>query len=387
MDFSAWAIEKQRFIREHIPEFMEKQRFIRRQAPVFLDCLISGNLRLKPRYMPVLLAFVTDKCNLKCQMCGVYKRPKPPMEGMLSTDEWKDIIRRAAALRAIIVSFTGGEPLLRDDIFDLIACARESNIAVHVCTNGTLIDADMASELQKAGANTVSVSLESVSPVGHDKLRGDGTFERTLEGIRCLLRHAPKVNVGINTLLTALNISRIGRMVKFAENLGVDQVKFAPIHVNLQHKPKSLASFSHLVFDEQSINELRKEVRFLLRASRRTGLQTTSTQFLRGIPNLYIRPERFKCFAGYATCSVGPYGRVSPCFDMLHGISVRDMPLDKIWKHELFQLYRTQVHRCRRPCWDTTNAELSLRLSPFSLFRDVCETIRDIEFYFSRSKH
>ena len=350
--------------------------------PALADVWVSRLLRIRPRRLLILLAFLTDRCNLRCRMCGVYEHADPDPGLELTTEEWKTVIDSAARLGTMIVSFSGGEPLLRPDLYDLIRHADSKGIAVHICTNGTMIDEDRARALQEAGAGTVSVSIESAGPEAHENLRGRDTFARTVRGIRLLREHAPRVRVGINTLITAINFRGMADMIPFAESLGVHQIKFAPIHSNLLHRRKSLEEYAYLIFDDQDLRELDVEIRKLVAAARKTPLQTTSPMFMRGIPDLYRRPRRFRCYAGYAACSVDPRGGLSPCCDMEERISVRTRPLHEIWRDPEFHRLRQRVHNCRRSCWDTTNTELSLRLSLGCLLADIPETLQDLKFYF-----
>jgi MoaA/NifB/PqqE/SkfB family radical SAM enzyme len=91
-----------------------------------------------PRHLPVLVIMVTDKCNLHCKMCGACDY-SPGDHDMLSLEEWKAVIRSAARLRTRVLSITGGEALLRKDLFELIVYARAHGMAVHLNTNGLLL--------------------------------------------------------------------------------------------------------------------------------------------------------------------------------------------------------------------------------------------------------
>jgi len=75
---------------------------------------------------------------------------------------------------------------------------------------------------------------------------------------------------------------------------------------------------------------------------------------------------------------------VAPCSDMKGVASVRDMPLEQIWRGRGLQEARRAVCHCDSPCWDTANAELSIRLRPVSLVRDFLQTWKDMGFYFGR---
>ena len=339
-----------------------------------------------PKYLPIILLFVTNRCNLRCRMCGVWEHEAPKSTEELTTDEWKTVIASGAELGVFLCSFTGGEVLLRPDIFELTRYAADYGMSVHVCTNGTILNEAKVDELRDSGVGTVSISLESPDRQVHDNLRGEGTFDRAVAGIRLLRERAPDVQVGINTLICAENFRDMHKMIPFAESLGAHQIKFAPIHTNLQHKNKALEEFADLLFDEARIAELDAEVAKLTEAAAKTRLRTTSSMFLTGITRLYTEPRRFRCYAGYAACAINPTGMVTPCCDMEGSFSVRAQPLEAIWRSPEFHAMRKRVAKCSRDCWDTTNTELSLRLTPRGLLREMLRTWRDMGFYFGKGR-
>lgn len=350
-----------------------------------LNVIAARLLHRPPSSLPVALLFVTDRCNLRCKMCGVCEHEGPrETRPELTTEEWKAVIRSLVKLKTSIVSISGGEPLLRPDIFEIIRYGSENKLAVHMCTNGVLLDRDKALKLAESGVDAVSVSVESPDREVHETLRGPNTFDRTIEGIRLLREVAPGVRIGINYLITAINYRDMEKMIPFAESLGVHQIKFAPIHTNLLHRRKRLDLYGNLLFGEEDLEELEKAVGRLMAATKKTRLQTNSPMFLSRIVNLYSSPPRFRCYAGYAACAVNPVGVVTPCCDMDGPLSVRDMPLEEIWRSREFQELRRCVHHCSSSCWDTTNAELSIRMYIPSLLRDAYTTWKDVAFYFGK---
>jgi MoaA/NifB/PqqE/SkfB family radical SAM enzyme len=343
------------------------------------------HLKRPPKYLPILLLFVTDRCNLRCRMCGVWQHSEPDESQELNTEEWKAVIRSAARLGTSIISFSGGEALLRRDLVDLIAYAQQYGITVHLCTNGTVLNHGNVDRLRQSGINTVSVSIESPTPEIHESFRGEGTFEKAVQGIRLLRQRAPEIKVGINYTITPQNFRHMAEMIPFAESLGVHQIKFAPIHTNLQHKDKRLEEFEEIMFKESDLEGLQAEVERLMRALRTTRLNTTSKLFLSGITNMYRRPHmRHHCYAGYAVCAINPRGMVTPCCDMVSSLFVRQKPLEQIWTSPQFHELRKSVRHCDEACWDTTNTELSLRLRLRSgaLLGELSHMWRDLRFYF-----
>lgn len=351
-------------------------------AGAMADVWLARRLTRPPRTLPILLAFLTHRCNLSCAMCGVGHLPTADGAAELDTDGWRAVFDAAGRLRTRIVSISGGEVLLRADLYDLIAHARSRGMAVHVCTNATLIDASVAGALRDAGAHTVSLSLDGHDAASHDALRGGGSFDATVRGIRALRECAPGVRLGVNVLLSRRNHREAPAVVELAESLGAHQVRFMPIHRNLLHRHRADAELDGLDFREGDLGDLERTVAELRRVAARTPLQLNSRRHLDGIVDFYRRPRRFRCVAGFAVCAVGPRGEVSPCCDLDARETVRDRPLDDIWSSREFHALRRRVVDCRGGCWDTTNTELSLRLSTRGLLADLRTQWQDLGFYF-----
>ncbi|NLV46478.1 MAG: radical SAM protein [Candidatus Hydrogenedentes bacterium] len=347
------------------------------------NVMVNRYLGRPPRYLPVILLFVTDRCNLRCRMCGVCEREgTQDTSGELTTDQYKAVITSAATrLGTSLASISGGEPLLRADIFEIIRFAVDAGISTHICTNGLLLNRERAERLRDAGIAAVSVSVDSPDASIHEYLRGSGTFQGAVDAIQLLRDTAPDIQVGINYLITRLNYRNMTDMVAYAERLGVQQIKFAPVHANLLHRLKAKSELDELYFAPEDLADLQREIDRLKERCRTTWLSTTSATFHDGIVSFYAQPRKFKCYAGYMVCAIGPAGQVAPCCDMDSPFSVQDRPLDVIWRDPAFHELRRRVDRCDVPCWDTTNTELSLRLQPRTLLRNLAANWRDLRFY------
>ena len=361
-------------------------RLIARNALVVSDVLIARRFNRASHYAPILLFFITYRCNLRCTMCGVCEQEQPKeVAPELSLDECRDIIRAAAKLKTSLMLISGGEALLRQDVvFDTIRFAREHGITTHLCTNGLLLTPDVVAQLQASGVETISVSVESPEREIHDSLRGTGAYDAAVNGIRLLRSTAPEIRVGINCTITAKNFRDLAAMVPFAESLDVHQLKFAPIHTNLLHRKKDYNRFDDLFFTEDQIAQLNVEIARLSRAVRHTTLITTSPWFLSKITSLAQEAPRFRCYAGFAACTVNPDGTVTPCSDMDGSLSVRKMPLDEIWRSREYHAMRQRVTCCTCHCWDSLYAEISLRFRLRSLVKNAWRTWREFAFYFGK---
>lgn len=342
---------------------------------------LSRKLNRAPRTLPILVLMVTDKCNLKCKMCGACDY-SPGDHNMLSTVEWLAVLDSAARIGTRIVSITGGEALLRRDLFDIIARARSHGMAVHLNTNGIPLNERNVEKLAASGVETVSISIESPDQEIHDAIRGEGAFADTLLGLRRLRSNAPNIRIGLNCVVNKHNLDGLREMVPFAKAEGVDQIKFAPIHSNLQHKDKPIDEYVDMVFAHEDMPALDAEVDAIQREMRRSNLRGNSSRFFNGFTQLYQQPaSNFYCYAGYAITVIDAQGNVAACFDKPGALNVRTRPLDEIWRSDDFQRHRQLVRNCKTACWDTTNAELSLRLSPLEFLKSPVTMLRDAWFY------
>ncbi len=348
------------------------------------NVLLSRWLGRPPRYLPVMLLFVTGQCNLRCRMCGVCDLVHGYTDGReLSTDQWKAVIRSAAdQLGTTLAVVSGGEALLREDVFEIIQYASDAGIAVHLCTNAILLDDEKMMKLRDAGVSTVSISLESHEASAHEYLRGANSFPIVVNALRRFREIAPEVRIGVNFVITRCNYKHMAEMVRFAESLKVNQIKFAPLHTNLLHRDKKKEDYSDVLFQPEDLEDLAREVRRAQEACRNSSLITTSDAFFDGIAQLYSTPRRVRCYAGYAICAISPTGSVAPCSDMDSSFNVKDRPLEEIWRDRDFHALRQCVHSCNAACWDTAYTELSLWLRPHALITNLLRNLRDIRFYY-----
>jgi len=351
---------------------------------IFLKIQICRNLKTNPSSILFPVIWITNRCNLRCQMCDQWKTTPSLFAQELSTKQLYSFVDSASRMKAAVIVITGGEPFLRSDIFNIISYIRNKGIACHICSNGTLLDEVAVRKIKNAGLNSIAVSLDSNCEKIHNTIRGVNCFSTVTEGIKRLRDIAPGIKIGINCVITKQNFHDIHRMILFAEKLGVDQIKFDPIHTHLMHRTKSCLSFGGLLFEKSDFPELLQEIDKLIRVASQTKLLTNSTIFLKGIEQLYGGSfPRFRCYSGYISCAIDAFGRVSPC-DNFEGVeSIRDKPLEQIWNSPAFQNLRCKVQECKTNCWDTTHGELNIRCSLRGLMHELDHVCKEIKFYLS----
>lgn len=173
---------------------------------------------------------LTERCNLRCRHC--YQSGQVPEMG------YEEVCRAVDNVRSAIQSwvteyemqmspsfhFTGGEPFLRQDLFEILRYVRDCGFSVSLMSNGTLIDSNIARRIREAGVNDVQISLDGLE-VTHNRLRGKGAYRRTLQGMGNLV--AQGVEVNINLTVSRLNMNEAGELVQLAKNLGVSAIAFS----------------------------------------------------------------------------------------------------------------------------------------------------------------
>jgi len=165
----------------------------------------------------------SGKCNLKCQFC--YANPKvwkfsKPYRGDTSLS--KKIIKKLQEINVIYLIFSGGEPLLREDLFEIIQYSKKFMRFIGITTNGLLLDKDRAKRLIESGVDYVQVSIESCEEKIHDSLRGRGTFKKCIDAIEHLKNAGfSKHQLYITSTITKLNRETMMKFTEFAEELGV----------------------------------------------------------------------------------------------------------------------------------------------------------------------
>ncbi|WP_313147147.1 heme d1 biosynthesis radical SAM protein NirJ [Diaphorobacter nitroreducens] len=176
---------------------------------------------------PVVIWNLIRRCNLTCKHCYALSADHD-YAGELSLQEVYTVMDDLKAFGVPALILSGGEPLLRPDLFEIAARARDLGFYTGLSTNGTLIDAPMAARIAGAGFDYVGISLDGLKPT-HDKFRRlDGAFDRSLAAIRHLATH--NVKVGLRFTMTALNAHDLPALLQLMKDEGANKFYFS--HLN-----------------------------------------------------------------------------------------------------------------------------------------------------------
>lgn len=166
---------------------------------------------------------VTYRCNFQCQICDFWKTPHDPA-AELSLDDIRLIGRKLNRLGTLIISLAGGEPLIREDIYDVITALNAANHFPILITNGWFVDETVARDILRAGLQEISVSIDYFDPARHDAQRGrPGAWQ---QGIRALeLFHKNRLDrrnrVHMITVLMDDNLDDVEPLIQLSREIGV----------------------------------------------------------------------------------------------------------------------------------------------------------------------
>lgn len=172
---------------------------------------------------PVVVWNVTRTCNLKCIHCYM-ESDATRYENELTTAEGKRFIDDLAEFRVPVILFSGGEPLLRADFFELARYAVARGLRVTISTNGTLIDRETARDIKKIGVGYVGISIDSIGEKNDEFRKVRGAFDKALAGIRNCLEIGQRV--GLRFTINRHNYAEMENIFRLIEEEGIPRVCF-----------------------------------------------------------------------------------------------------------------------------------------------------------------
>ncbi len=169
-------------------------------------------------YAPFLVVWnFTNACNLSCKHC--YQRADRPTPDELTTQEAMDAVDEIADAGVAYIAFSGGEPLMRKDFFQVVEKAKEREMGVAIATNGTLLTEDKVKKLEDFDCQYIQISVDGLKKT-HNNMRGKNAYERTIEGIENAVNS--DITVGIAMTVTKDNLHEVDDVIDLTEDLGAD---------------------------------------------------------------------------------------------------------------------------------------------------------------------
>ncbi|MCS7253837.1 MAG: radical SAM protein [Armatimonadota bacterium] len=313
---------------------------------------VCANLRL-------VFIETTVSCNLECSHC---RRTATSPTDLLSLNELVVLTHELIEVGEPVVVLSGGEPLLRGDIFEIAESIASSGLTVCMATNATLIDGAVAAKIKASGIKRCAVSLDGATAQLHDAVRGvAGAFEMAIAGIRNLISHG--VEVQINMTLTKSNTAHLKATYELARNIGAiafHAFLLVPVGCGAKIASDELmtAEECERVLNElcelMAMDELQVRAtcaphfyriamqRGILQGERKATSREHSEITHKALRHLY----RFTrgCLAGSGVCFISYNGNVMPCgYLPLSAGNIRKQSFSDIWRNsELLRRLRDE---------------------------------------------
>lgn len=302
---------------------------------------------------------VLYSCILKCKMCHMWKNPRIINE--LSIEDWKEFIialKRFTDLKTSL-NITGGEPLLKENIIELVRfIVQEGFTSVSMTTNGFLINKDMARDIADAGLDMISISLDSIAEDIHDYLRGvKGVYRKVMDALEYFGEYPGRLKkLGIQTIIMGPNLDGILDLVKWADKKKISIYFMAivqPLCAPLQNNWNMESEYSFLW--PKDMTKLYSIIDELTRIKERGVDIGNSTAQLRAFKTYFRDPNEFvkkqkQCRMGDGMLKVGPTGDVSLCDEKGSIGNIRNNEIQDIWFSEKAEYVRETIKSCKTNC-------------------------------------
>jgi radical SAM protein with 4Fe4S-binding SPASM domain len=311
---------------------------------------------------------VTRRCNLSCKYCGSSCTGKAP-DAEMTVPEWKEVIQQVAAdfnARDIMVAVTGGEPLLKEGVFDLFSELQRLGYRYGMVSNGLLLDRAAAENLVKVGIGSISMSMDAL-PELNDSLRGRGAAEKVAAAVRNLQDAGYKGKLEIISTITKPALPGLDQMRRHVAGMKVPLWRAAPV------MPIGRAAENPELIPDA------KDIRWMLewmRSSRTDGMlprpEFSEEGFLGNRFEGQVRPYLAQCRAGITVAGVRYDGRLGACPELTDAFdqgSVRHERLKTVW-NEKYQVFRDRSWTRKGDCKDCKQFDIC-RGGALHLYKDT----------------
>ena len=269
---------------------------------------------------------LTRNCNLNCVHCRASAKAGPH-KGELTTDECKKVVDEILAFSSPTVILTGGEPLMREDIFEIIDYANEKGLRTVMATNGTLLDREKTTRLIKGGIKRVSMSIDGKNREDHDSFRGVvGSFDAVIKATHSLSELG--LPFQINTTVTRLNVTDLEAIYTLVKSVGaVAWHVFLLVPVGRGERLKG---------EELSAETYEDVLEWLYETEKRAQIEmkvTCAPHYYRIVKQKGDTPKSSGCLAGKTFMFISHKGVIQPCgyLEVPSG-DLSKTALQKIWE-------------------------------------------------------
>ena len=309
---------------------------------------------------PLIVSFaVTRECNLRCKHC-CSNATDSPHSNELTTDEAKRVITEIAEAGTQLLILDGGESLMREDIYDLIAHAQSMGLQPMLGTNATLLSSESAERMKKAGIKAIAISIHGAEAKSHDDFcNREGSWDRAMAGIRNVT--AAGIPFQINTCIHRQNLGQLDNIIGLAKSLNaiaIEIFQYVPVGKGKEHPNLALTTeekkflisriIQHQLNDKNMVYRCIALPQFWVEVERTVTEKESLQRFTRSC-----------CGTALRYCHVSYEGTVYPCIFLQKGAgNIREKSFQEIWQDsEIFKKLRDK-DKLEGKCRDCTYRQL-----------------------------
>jgi MoaA/NifB/PqqE/SkfB family radical SAM enzyme len=346
--------------KKQIAEIENESAEFERVSKLYFSRIINEPLET-PECLHININFA---CNLRCTICSISRKTMIGKKE-LTTAEVKKIIRQGSAMGIKTLLLLGGEPFLRKDILQISTYAENMGMQVAIITNGTLIDKALARRIIASKLEHLDFSIDGLEK-GHDKIRGKGTFKKTLKAISILEgmieKSGSKLTIGTNFTITNSNVSEMMPTVRFFEkrykkkNPGCFDIHFQPLVSNnarpqkIEKSPEELKPGNFRIL-EKNMAQLASYIHRHKNRGAQSIVRSQTIEHLEAIRKYFegtLKPDESKCYAGFNRLMTTQRGQFYLCGTSFG--DVRKQKLADAWRSEEAKNARKFIKKCKHPC-------------------------------------
>ncbi len=325
----------------------------RKNNKEYVDAFYKGRKLLMDMHpLRTLFLEVTSRCNAHCDHCGSSCGdfiPKDEITGEEIKGVLKDIYDKGYDTTQVMLAVTGGEPLLRKDLFELMKYARSLGYPWGITSNGILIDKEMVKKMEEAEMYSISVSIDGLKETHEEFRHVKGSWEKIINGLKLMLKSKVISVVQVTTVVNKKNIDQLEDIYNYIYKIGIRHWRV------VQVDPIGRAKHSNILLDP---DETEYMFNFIAEKQREGKMEVLygCSHFLGMDVEPIIRQTPFICVTGITIGSILSNGDIFVCPDverrpeLIQG-NIRKEKFTKVWEtkyKEFRKLNRTTNEKCKK---------------------------------------
>lgn len=293
---------------------------------------------------------ITKKCNLRCRMCD-YRLSSFFLKEITFSDII-NIIDQGKALGMKQLEISGGEPMVRKDIYDIISYATSQGIQVLIMTNGVLIGENEAEKLVQAGLNGIVISLEGNQEI-NDQIRGAGNYEKAINAIKYLKVYSDRIKIiKVGITVSKYNYQVIYPFTKFLfDDIGINAISYNAFNKDMLLERSYQQRNMEFDMKEEDIVELKDELEKIIMYSKYQEGEFPPESYMNKIPAYFEKKSmvpKHGCMSPMTGCCIDSSGQIFGCWSdgRIMG-NILDNNLEDILLSEKYQKFCTDAREKR----------------------------------------